>query len=73
MIKLKECTVFYKNDWTVQSTGIPSREAKQKAVENDWSLTVYGPELHDNLLMDIPEPKGHPICMNYIQRCKFNV
>ena len=42
-------------------TGIPNHEATKKPVEYDWSQTVYGPNLHEELPADMPEPKGHPV------------
>jgi hypothetical protein len=42
-------------------TGIPNHEATMKPVEYDWSQTVYGPNLHEELPTDMPEPKGHPV------------
>jgi hypothetical protein len=42
-------------------TGIPNHEAIKKPVEYDWSQTVYGPNLHEELPADMPEPKGKPV------------
>jgi hypothetical protein len=42
-------------------TGIPNHEATMKPVEYNWSQTVYGPNLHEELPTDMPEPRGHPV------------
>ena len=42
-------------------TGIPNHEAIKEPVEYDWSQTVYGPNLHEELPADMPVPKGHPV------------
>ena len=41
--------------------GIPNHEAIENPVEYNWSQTVYGPDLHEELPADMPVPKGKPV------------